>query len=434
MRIEWPGPVPSPRSIVSLIIATMPAVASAATEVPVVRTVVILGAEHTQASLVRAEIRVREGEALDSGDVRETRRRLEETDLFSRVDIRIRPVGTLLVDVEVELADRHGLGGLSEVGARLAVDLFKKRITTRYANIAGRGVTAGIFYRWERTQPQLGFELDSVRPFGLGVNVHAGALTGRPTYDLDDDGQDLFMLRSRGGDFGLQRVVGSRTTAGAGLHYRDRTYTITRPDTPSGRVSALHAGLEHRIVDGSRHRLDLALVGMRASSAWGSDLSFTRHLARATYRGALAPPEIDIALQPSEVAAQVHWGRGGASTPLDEMFAPGAASNMELPLRAHRQKRGGVLGRSPIGRTLALLNAEWRHRLVRKGTFQIGTVLFYDGARIGDTAQGPSSVTLHDVGFGIRIGIRRTMILRGDIAYSPTDGKNALTAGLGHAF
>ena len=413
----------------------MASAASAGSEArPVVRTVVILGAEHTRESLVRAEIRVREGEALGPEDVRETRRRLEETGLFTRVDVRVRPVGTDLVDVEVDLADRHGLGGLGEVGGRLAVDLAKSRITTRYANIAGRGVTAGVFYRWQRTQPQLGFELDAVRPFGIGVNVHAGALTGRPTYDLDDDGRDPFTLRTRGADFRLRRVVGPRITAEAGVHYRMRTYTVSRPDTPSGRVSALHAGLEHRIVDRARHRLDLALGGMRASSAWGSDLSFTRSLARATYRGALAPPEIDIALQPSEIAAQIHWGRGGASTPLDEMFSPGAASQMELPLRAHRQKRGGVLGRGPIGRTLALLNAEWRHRLVRKGTFQVGTALFYDGARVGETAQGLSSTTLHDVGFGIRIGMGRTLILRGDFAYSPTDGNNALTAGLGHAF
>ena len=421
-----------------LVVVAIPAAAriagAASEERPLVRTVAILGAEHTRESLVRGEIRVREGQALGPGDLRETRRRLEETGLFSRVDIRVLPVGTDLVDVEVELAERHGLGGLAEVGGRLAADLVKSRITTRYANVAGRGVTAGIFYRWQRTQPQLGFELDSVRPFGLGVNVRAGAITGRPTYDLDDDGQDPFLLRSRGADFRLRRVVGSRTTAEAGVHFRTRTFTIDRPDTPPGRVSALHAGLEHRIVDRARHRLDLALSGMRASSAWGSDLSFTRSLARAAYRGALAPPEIDVALQPSEVAAQVHWGRGGASTPLDEMFSPGAASNMELPLRAHRNKRDGVLGRAPIGRTLALWNAEWRQRVARKGRFQVGTALFYDGARVGDTAQGPPSITLHDVGFGIRIGMGRSLVLRGDFAYSPSDGKNALTAGLGHAF
>jgi outer membrane protein assembly factor BamA len=180
--------------------------------------------------------------------------------------------------------------------------------------------------------------------------------------------------------------------------------------------------------------LDLALGGMRASTGWGSDLSFTRSLARASYRAWLAPQEAAVALQPSEVAAQFHWGRGGASTPLDEMFAPGAASQMELPLRAHRQKRGGVLGRAAIGRTLALANVEWRQRLFRRGTFQAGSALFYDFARVGDTARGLSSEVLHDIGFGLRIGTGRGLILRGDFAYSLTDGKTALTAGLGHAF
>jgi hypothetical protein len=425
-----------------------PAVAGAATAAnpapdsqPVLRHLTIRGAERTRDSLMRGAIPVEEGDAIGAGDLRETRRRLEDTSLFSRVDVETTAAGPDLpdtVDLDVDVEERHGFGGWAAVGGRLAIDLVKQRLTTRYVNLAGRGVTLGGFYRWERTQPQTSFELDSVRPFGLGVSVHLGGLTGRPTYDVDDDGQDISTLRTRGGDFGLRRVVGPRTTVGAGVHFRDRTWSVAGPDTESGRVSALQVGIDHRLVDRPRHRLDVALGAMSASEVWGSDLTFSRTLVRASYRGLVGAPAQDAALQRTELAAQVHWGRGGESTPLDEMFAPGAASQMELPLRAHRQKRGGVLGHAPIGRTLLLGNFEWRQRVWsgawRGGTFQAATVLFYDVARLGDTARGMPSETVHDLGFGLRIGMGRSLILRGDFAASPSDGKTSLTVGIGHAF
>ena len=115
------------------------------------------------------------------------------------------------------------------------------------------------------------------------------------------------------------------------------------------------------------------------------------------------------------------------------MFAPGAASEMELPLRAHRQKNGGVLGGAPIARSLALANFEWRQRLLRRKAFQVGYVLFYDGGVMGRTAQGGDE-TLHDVGIGLRLGLRGKLLLRGDWGYGLTDGKNALTAGIGQVF
>jgi hypothetical protein len=115
------------------------------------------------------------------------------------------------------------------------------------------------------------------------------------------------------------------------------------------------------------------------------------------------------------------------------MFTPGAASEMEFPLRAHRQKAGGVLGRAPISRSIAIANVEWRQRLWRAPVGQAGYVLFYDGGWMGRTARGGDQ-TLHDVGVGLRVGLRGATLLRADYAWSLTDGKSALTAGIGQVF
>jgi hypothetical protein len=400
---------------------------------PIVRYVTVSGLRYTREELVRREVAATEGSALEAEGLRETRRRLEETGLFRRIDLGVKPIEPGYADLEVQLSDRHGFGPPLDVLARAGLDLTRKRITTRYTNVGGRGVSLGASYRWERTQPSIGFEVDAVRPFGLGINLRAAALRARPTYDIDDDGRDPFTLRTRGADFGLRRVLGARTTVEAGLHYRNRTYTVVRSDTPSGRVSALQLGVERRLIDAARHRLDLGLAGLSASPAWGSDLSFARALVRAGYRASLAAPEAHVALQRSELAAQVFWGLAGSGTPLDEMFAPGAASQMEFPLRAHRQKRGGVLGRGPIGRRLALANVEWRQRLIRSGTFQVGMVVFTDTVWVGETARG-GGATFYDVGAGLRLGRAHSTILRADFAYSPRDGKTSLTAGIGQVF
>jgi hemolysin activation/secretion protein len=80
-------------------------------------------------------------------------------------------------------------------------------------------------------------------------------------------------------------------------------------------------------------------------------------------------------------------------------------------------------------------NAEWRQRLVNHRLAQGGIVLFYDGARISDTAEGPPQTDLHDVGVGLRLRLKGTSVLRLDYGWSLTgDGKTALTAGVGHVF
>jgi hypothetical protein len=140
-----------------------------------------------------------------------------------------------------------------------------------------------------------------------------------------------------------------------------------------------------------------------------------------------------LPLEHGSIAAQLTVGYGGEGTPLDEMFAPGAASDMDLPLRGHRLKTSGILGGTPIARSIALLNFEWRQRLARTRLAQVGYVLFYDGGWMGRTARG-GDATLHDVGVGIRVGVRGSVLLRADYGRGLTDGKSTLTAGIGQVF
>jgi hypothetical protein len=105
---------------------------------------------------------------------------------------------------------------------------------------------------------------------------------------------------------------------------------------------------------------------------------------------------------------------------------------MPLPLRAHRQKRGGVLGHGPIGRSLVLMNAEWRQRVGAARGVGVAAILFYDGARVGRMARGGGD-TLHDVGVGLRVGVGGAL-LRADWGHGITDGRNSLTAGIGQVF
>jgi len=121
--------------------------------------------------------------------------------------------------------------------------------------------------------------------------------------------------------------------------------------------------------------------------------------------------------------------------PIDEMFAPGASPEMELPLRAHHQTQDGTLGVTPLGRRLTLVNTEWRRRLVRSTWVQGGIVLFYDAAWISGTpAQSDQDHSFHDVGMGIRLGFVGSSTLRFDFGHGLTDGKNAFSFGLSQTF
>jgi hypothetical protein len=217
-----------------------------------------------------------------------------------------------------------------------------------------------------------------------------------------------------------------------GARLRDRRFSRSGPDTPDGVAAGPQRGLERRLRDTPRQRAAASIQVFHALGALGSDVPYSKGVLGLSYRAWRSGQGQEI-LPSAEVAVQAQWGRGSRALPLDEMFAPGAASEMEFPLRAHRQKRNGILGRGPIGRDLLSGNLEGRWRFLGLDTFKAATVVFYDVAHIGRSPQGPKR-TLHDVGVGLRVQGSRRGLLRIDFGHSLTDGKNALTAGIGHAF
>jgi hypothetical protein len=134
------------------------------------------------------------------------------------------------------------------------------------------------------------------------------------------------------------------------------------------------------------------------------------------------------------LAAQVLWAKGGSSMPIDDMFAPGGSPDMELPLRAHRQTPDGILGPTPLGRSLVLGNVEWRRRFMDRSPLQAGFVAFLDAARVADGPAPSGVTTLVDIGLGLRISLIGSGVLRIDYGHGLRDGRDAVFIGLGEVF
>jgi hypothetical protein len=402
---------------------------------PLLKDVEVKGLRHTEDRLVRRELQVVTGGLLEKDQFLETRLRLEETGVFDRVRLRTVPAtdkGDVVL--EIDLAERHGVGPLPDLVARTLADLVRQRVKPRYDNLLGAGVTVSGEYKWQRTQPTVVAALDMVRPLGLPANLHLEARRARPQYDLDGPlGESPFTLRTRGGSASLRRVLAPRTVGQVGMTFRKRTFSVDREDAPPGTWVGFGGGLEQRFLDTQRVRLDGSTQVFRTADALGSDIAFSELRLRAASSWFLRPRE-PAPIQKSVLAAQVNGAWGSRGMPLDAMFSPGAASEMPLPLRAHRQKLGGILGRAPLGRSLALVNVEMRQRVLHRKDLQAGLVLFYDGGRVGRTAATGRPIALHDVGAGVRLALKRAVLLRVDFGYGLADGKNALTAGVGQVF
>jgi len=198
-----------------------------------------------------------------------------------------------------------------------------------------------------------------------------------------------------------------------------------------GTLVGLGGGLERRVFEGRRHKADASVRLLSAVHPFGSDLAFSRGLLTLGYTAALSAPEGTL-LEPSVIATAARWGRASTGTPIDEVFAPGGSPDMELPLRAHPQAMDGALGSTPLVRSIDLLNLEWRRRFVRKSLFQMGFVMFYDGARVAESLE-PGPRNFHDVGVGLRVGIAG-LLVRFDLGHGLTDGNNAFFFGLNQVF
>lgn len=395
---------------------------------PRVGNVQISGLTHTRDEVARREIDLAEGQVMELARVREARLRLAEAGIFDRVSLRPVPLGSGKADLEVALLERYGFfESRAELAITTAVDVLHQRIQPRFSNIGGLGITIGGRFRWEKNRPELALRVDWPRPFALDGYLHLTALRGRQAYALTERLEDRF----RGADLGFRSVLGWRTVGELSARVRERSFSRPGSGAMPGTLVGLGGGVERRLIERPRHRADVSLRLLSAIRPIGSDLGFSRGLVTLGYRANLSSPEGTL-LEPSLLAATARWGGASSGTPIDEMFAPGGSPDMELPLRAHPQAVDGALGGTPLGRSLALVNAEWRRRIVRKSLFQMGFIMFYDGARITKTVEaGPRD--FHDIGVGLRLGLAGALV-RIDFGHGLTDGKNAFFLGMNQVF
>jgi hypothetical protein len=332
--------------------------------------------------------------------------------------------------VEVAVGERHGFGSWKELAGGAAANALRHEVRLAYFDAGGEGVVLRGEYRWEDTQPHVLGAVSWPRPFGLPARLLVSGLRARPQYALPDGG---LTLHTRGPDVALRRVIGPRTVVEAGWRFRDRTFSHPRPDAPEGVVSGLALRVETSIVETQRCRLHSTVTGGSALHALGSDVTFSQAALSLRLEQELATPD-DLVLGRSTLAARVFLGAGTDGMPLDFMYAPGAGSEAEYPLRGHDQKTDGILGLSPIGRSMALLNLEWRQRVWARPIAQVGFAVFADVIQITRRAAG-SDGTLADIGVGLRAAGAGSLVVRMDFGWSLSgDGRSAFSAGFGHAF
>jgi tetratricopeptide (TPR) repeat protein len=397
---------------------------------PALHAVEISGLQKTNDRVARREVGLSEGETLAVAGLRAARRRLEETGVFERVTLRPRPRGDGTADLEVALTERYGLAhGPVDFLLTSGVNLAWKRLRLRYNNLGGTGVSLGASYRWQENRPETALQLQWPRPLGVPGTLHLAGFRGEQAYDLGG----AFDMRRRGIDASVRRVLAGGAVASLGLKLRDRTFSTVRPDAPPGLLAGVEGGLEARLVETRRHRLDVALRLFAAGRAIGSDVGYAQADGQLLYEGVLSRLE-GLSVERSVLAVRVRGGWATDGLPVDEMYAPGVSPESDLPLRAHPLTRGGALGANPIGRSIVLVNAEWRQRLWHHASWDLGAVAFSDSASVWRPAAGSSSGWLEDVGVGLRVSVLAGPTLRIDQAWGLVDGGRTLYVGLSQAF
>jgi len=375
---------------------------------------------HTRDAVVRRELRFREGEVLDADALRASLRALEDTGVFTEVALRGSARQDRDLDLELLLAERHGFGHPIEVASATLTNLLVGRARLRYANIAGEGIHASAFYRYEGVRPRLEGALEWPRPFGLPFQARLSAFRERQPYDLDGP----LLSRARGGDLTFRRVLNGRTAGEIGVRWRRRAFDREAAYAVPGTSLAGTVGLERGLWAAGPHRID---IGGRALGArdFVSGLAWVRYQRASRLRDARPPASV--------IAARLLGGSGSARLPLDEMYAPGAAPDATFPLRGHRLRDKGVLGAVPIGRDLGLANLEWRVEAWSRRDFGVGLTVFQDVAGVQRPAAGASRV-LWDAGAGLRLRFGTSSIVRVDYGHGLRDRDHTVSVALGEAF
>jgi outer membrane protein insertion porin family len=408
--------------------------------------VLISGLTSTRRSVVERELQFRPGDPLTAVDLSETRRRLDATRIFDRVDVEPRgPVGAPFRDVEIAVREAKPWRLEFGVGYE-TVEGFRGFVSLNHDNLFGTGRSAGITERVSQKGERT--ELAYREPWIFG-SVWQGEAVG-----FHERKEEIgFTTERTGSTFTAQRELLSR---------------FFRPEEPTDHPRYLKGGLRYRIEEFRRHDIDPELLATGTTerddlvgslmpfltleardqpadprrgsfhyasfevgnSALGSEVNFVKFRLEDSFY---------IPWPPSTVLAISH--RIGLAAPyagtddlvIEDRFKAGGSTT----IRGYREERVGPVDATgnPLGGDLLLiLNLEWRFPIWN----WLGGVAFFD---VGGVSPRVNDFALSDLFPGVGAGLRITTPIgpiRLDVGYGlrqlRDEDRVQVYLTIGHAF
>ena len=200
--------------------------------------VLISGLTATRPDVVERELQIKPGDSLNAVDLNETRRRLDATRIFDRVDVEVQG-GTDAPFRDVQIAVREAKPWRFEFGVGYATEEgFRGFVTLGNDNLFGTGRSASVTQRASEKGNRT--ELQYRQPWLFGTEWQGQAVLFREHKD-----EKGFISDRRGATFTTQRDLLTR---------------LFRPDEPTDHPKNLRGGLRYRIEEFRRHDIEADLL------------------------------------------------------------------------------------------------------------------------------------------------------------------------------